>query len=92
MSTLPKPRLTPEEYLEIERKAAYKSEHYRGEMFARSGARLVHAPIAGNAYNALRQPLRPRGCQVVAADLRVHGALHGALYVSRLGLYDQVKL
>jgi Uma2 family endonuclease len=37
MSTLPKPRLTIEEYLEIEDKAEYKSEYYRGEMFAMGG-------------------------------------------------------
>jgi hypothetical protein len=31
------PFLSPEEYLEIERKAEYKSEYYHGEMFAMSG-------------------------------------------------------
>ena len=38
MSTQPKTFLTPEQYLEIERKAEYKSEYYRGEMFAMAGA------------------------------------------------------
>ena len=38
MSTQPKNYLTPEQYLEIERKADYKSEYYHGEMFAMSGA------------------------------------------------------
>ena len=44
MSTQPKTFLTPEQYLEIERKAEYKSEYYEGEMFVMAGARevLVH--------------------------------------------------
>jgi Uma2 family endonuclease len=42
MSTLPKTLLTPEQYLEIERQAAYKSECYQGEMFAMAGAGLAH--------------------------------------------------
>ena len=42
MSTLPKPRLTPAEYLEIEDAAECKSEFYRGEMFASAGATYNH--------------------------------------------------
>jgi Uma2 family endonuclease len=42
MSTQPKHLLTPEEYLEIERKAEYKSEYDEGEMFAMSGAGWKH--------------------------------------------------
>ena len=38
MSTQPKTFLTPEEYLEIERLADYKSEYYQGEMFAMAGS------------------------------------------------------
>jgi hypothetical protein len=34
--------LTPEQYLEIERKAEYKSEYLNGEMFAMVGAKRVH--------------------------------------------------
>jgi hypothetical protein len=34
VSTQPKTFLTPEQYLEIERKAEYKSEYLNGEMFA----------------------------------------------------------
>ena len=42
MATHPKTYLTPEQYLEIERKAEFKSEYYQGEMFAMSGAREGH--------------------------------------------------
>ena len=41
MSTQSKLYLTPEQYLEIERKAEFKSEYYQGEMFAMSGASEV---------------------------------------------------
>jgi hypothetical protein len=34
MSTQPKTYLTPEQYLEIERAAEFKSEYLQGEMFA----------------------------------------------------------
>jgi len=72
MSSLPKPHLTPEEYLEIERKAEYKSEYYQGEMFAMSGARLPHNLIAKSAMLDLDAQLRQRGCEIVGSDQRVH--------------------
>jgi len=40
MSTPPKPFVTPEQYLEIERAAEFKSEYYKGEMFAMAGGTL----------------------------------------------------
>ena len=42
MSTQPKTLLTPEQYLEIERKSEHKSEYHQGEMFAMSSASLIH--------------------------------------------------
>jgi Uma2 family endonuclease len=48
IATHPKTFLTPQQYLEIERKAEFKSEYYRGEMFAMSGAREAHNLIAFN--------------------------------------------
>ena len=40
MSTAPTIKLTPAEYLAIERKAEFKSEYYAGKMFAMAGARF----------------------------------------------------
>jgi len=48
MSTQPTIFLTPEQYLEIERRAEYKSEYYRGEMFAMAGASWEHTFIKDN--------------------------------------------
>ena len=79
MSTQPKTYLTPEQYLEIERAAEYKSEYLNGEMFAMSGAREPHNLIAGNAYAHLHQQFRTRPCRVYTSDMRVR--------VGRTGLY-----
>ena len=58
MSTQPKTFLTPEQYLEIERKAEYKSEYFEGEMFAMAGAREAHNLIAGNLFAQIHSQLR----------------------------------
>ena len=71
MSTLPKTYLTPEQYLEIERKAEFKSEYYQGEMFAMAGARWAHNLILLNLASELRQQLRSRPCSVTSSDMRV---------------------
>ncbi len=61
MSTQPKTFLTPEQYLEIERKAEFRSEYFQGEMFAIAGAPKRHAQIAGNAFFAFSSQLWPLG-------------------------------
>ena len=71
MSTEPKPWLTPEQYLEIERLAEYKSEYYQGEMFAMAGGTWNHNLIAGHVVGQLEQQLRSRPCSVTPSDMRV---------------------
>ncbi len=71
MSTQTKTLLTPEQYLEIERKAEYKSEYHDGEMFAMAGARRAHNRIVGNAIGGLYAQLRGRGCGIYGSDMRV---------------------
>ena len=53
MSTLAKSYLTPEQYLEIERKAEYKSEYYQGERIAMARVRFAHVGIVANAIGLL---------------------------------------
>ena len=79
MSTQPKPYLTPQQYLEIERAAEYKSEYFNGEMFAMSGGSLSHSRIAGDVFALLHAQLRGRRCEIAGSDLR--------LQVSPEGLY-----
>lgn len=71
MSTQSKPHLTPEQYLEIERTAEFKSEYCRGEMFAMSGASRVHNLIAVNAAALIHQQLRGRPCEAYPSDMRI---------------------
>src|SRR5687768_13063763 len=71
MATLPKPYYTEAEYLARERRAEYKSEYYRGEIFAMAGATKEHNSIVINVGSELRQQLKTTGCQVYPSDMRV---------------------
>jgi Uma2 family endonuclease len=71
MSTQPKTFLSPAEYLELERRAEFKSEYYEGEMFAMAGASRRHAVISTNLIGELRQQLKPRPCEAYSSDLRL---------------------
>jgi Uma2 family endonuclease len=79
MATQPKHFLTPEEYLARERLAETRSEYYRGEVFAMSGASRKHNLIATNLVASLATSLRGRDCEVYSSDMR--------LVVSDIGLY-----
>lgn len=71
MSSVPKTRLTPEQYLAIERKAEFKSEYFDGEMFAMSGASREHNLIGGNVGRELGEQVKDRDCEVYTSDMRV---------------------
>ena len=79
MSALEKTYLTPEQYLEIERKADFRSEYYSGEMFAMAGATEPHILIVSNLVIELGLQLRKRPCRVYSTDMRVR--------VNAAGLY-----
>lgn len=72
MATPPKTLLTPEQYLEIERLAEYKSEFFNGEMFAMAGASRAHNKLVAHLVRELDQQLRVRPCDVYPSDMRVH--------------------
>ena len=71
MSTVPVRFYTPEEYLERERKAAYKSQYYRGEIYAMSGASREHNLIVSNLVRVVGNKLLDRPCEVYPSDMRV---------------------
>jgi Uma2 family endonuclease len=71
MTIRPDVRLTPEEYLRIERAADWKSEYVDGEMFAMAGASYRHTIITGNLVRTLGNQLLKGPCTVSASDLRV---------------------
>jgi Uma2 family endonuclease len=64
-------RVSREEYLEFERKAASKHEYLKGEVFAMTGASLRHNLISVNILAALKQQLKQTDCKVVGSDMRV---------------------
>jgi Uma2 family endonuclease len=78
MSTQPKSHLTPEQYLQIERRADFRSEYFQGEMFAMSGAREPHLLVVTALVALLYGSLKGR-CRVYSNDMRV--------LVSPTGLY-----
>ncbi len=71
MSTQPVPYVTPEEYLEAERLAAFKSEYVSGQIWAMSGASRAHNTIASNLIIAIGTAIRGTDCQVFGSDMRV---------------------
>ena len=70
--TDPKKKYTAEEYLELERKADYKSEFYQGEIFAMSGSSLTHNKITENFKGYLYLSLKGKNCRAYGSDLRLH--------------------
>jgi Uma2 family endonuclease len=84
MSAVPRARLTPEQYLAIERKAAHKSEYFNGEMFAMAGASEPHNRIKENLVIEIGSRLKGSGCHSYSSDMRVK--------VSRTGLYTYPDL
>lgn len=84
MSTVPKHHITPDEYLQRERKAEYRSEYLRGEMFAMAGASANHNLIVLNAGSHLREQLKKKPCRVYPSDLK--------LRIEATGLYTYPDL
>ncbi|CAN2039633.1 putative restriction endonuclease domain-containing protein [Candidatus Magnetomoraceae bacterium gMMP-15] len=78
------PLLSEKEYLEIERKAEYKSEYYNGEIFAMSGASRKHNIIVSNLITQLNLQLEKTPCIVYPSDMR--------LKVQENGLYTYPDL
>jgi Uma2 family endonuclease len=79
MSAIQKRLLSPQEYLDRERLAEYRSEYYRGETFAMAGGTPRHSLIVGNTYREISNALIGRPCTAYTSDLRIR--------VSESGLY-----
>jgi Uma2 family endonuclease len=77
MSSQVQTRLTPEQYLALERQAQYRSEYINGSLFAMAGASRRHNLIAGNIFGELRAQLRGRPCEAYINDMRVKVGVTG---------------
>lgn len=78
------PRVSVEEYLEMERTSEVRHEYYHGETFAMVGATEAHALIVTNLVLSLGTQLRDGPCRIYANDMRVR--------VEETGLYTYPDL
>ena len=76
MTAIQKPYLSEKNYLEEERKASFKSEYYKGEVFAMPGATKEHNKIAGAVIGELYAHLKNKTCSVMPRDTRVYNPLN----------------
>ncbi len=68
---LPLPKMTPEEYLAIERNAEYKSEYFDGQMYAMAGSSANHSEVSARLIRALLNRVESLGCRVYTSDMKV---------------------
>jgi Uma2 family endonuclease len=71
MATLPRPYLTPEQYLEMDRSAERGSEYYNGETFPMEAVSLTHDRICDNISAGLRTQLQDGPCTKVGSNVRL---------------------
>ena len=65
------PVVTPVEYLRLERAATYRSEYFRGEIFAMADGSPKHSRIKTNVLSQLNSRLRGQPCATYDSDLRI---------------------
>ena len=80
MSAQPHFNLTPEEYLELERKAEFKSEYSDGHVYVMTGASWNHIQIVANLTTTLTPPVRARGCTALPNEMKVWIAARRKFY------------
>lgn len=95
MSTAPQPRLTFEEYDQLELRTGERYEYHDGEVFAMSGASGAHARITSNVNFEISGRIRGTKCATYSGELRVaippRGKyLHPDLTVSCGGLKPEI--
>ena len=69
-------KFTPEEYFALEEQAAFKSEYYKGEIFAMAGGSIDHNRIGSNVNAILNVGLENTRCEAFNSDLRVYIKTH----------------
>lgn len=71
MASQPLTRLTPEEYLALDRASDQKNEFWCGEVYAIAGGSPAHSFVISNVQIALGTRFLERDCLVFNSDLRV---------------------
>ena len=86
MSAFPIRFYTPQQYLELEQKAAYKSEYWDGRIYAMAGGSPRHSEAGTLFAAAAIARLKGKGCGVFNSDLRVRDGFE------RLYTYPDVSI
>jgi len=63
--------LTPEEYLEVDRKADTRSEYFGGEIYPLEAGTREHARVVVNTVHQLKHQLYGQPCEVYTSSMRV---------------------
>jgi len=63
--------LTPEEYLAMEETAEYRSDYYKGDIFALAGGSINHNRIIRNLATKLDQALSNTSCEAFINDIKI---------------------
>ncbi|WP_254563047.1 Uma2 family endonuclease [Dyadobacter diqingensis] len=72
MTAQPQKYYSAGEYLELEREAEYKSEYYKGEIFAMAGAGHNHNRIVENLSGECYIAFKGKSCRTYSSDQRIH--------------------
>jgi Uma2 family endonuclease len=73
------PRISPEEYLAMERGSEARHEYYAGQPYAMAGGSYAHALVIANLCGELRNALRGKPCRALSSEL-LFRAGSGRLY------------
>ncbi|MBF2005610.1 MAG: Uma2 family endonuclease [Chlorogloeopsis fritschii C42_A2020_084] len=73
-------RMTIEEYLEWEVLQDCRYEYVNGKVFAMTGGTIPHNDITLNIYRVLYPHLRPRGCRINVADVKLQVSPNSPYY------------
>ncbi len=68
---LTEPRMTVEEYFELEKQSEIRHEYYNGNVYAMAGTTLNHNRIVGKVRNLLSNHFLPQGCDVFSENVKV---------------------
>jgi Uma2 family endonuclease len=71
MATQPVTRLTPEQYLQLDRTCDVRNGYYNGEMYAMAGGSPRHSQIIVRLSSQLLVAADRRGCTTYSSDLRI---------------------
>ena len=69
--SLARQRITPQEYLALERASEVRHEYFNGSVYAMAGAKERHNLVTSNVSGELHARFKGRGCKVHSSDMRV---------------------